>query len=255
MRNAIAYIAAMLVLCFANSAYAFDAEAVLKKDAEAIKLDYKGFYTDIGNLLRLAGGIGAAGVLANSSADREFQETYQDNIRSKSTNNISKAFKLPGEVVLTVPLVAGLHIFAPEGSPVSVWAGRSFRALILGGPAGLILQRATGASRPDERDSHWRPFKDSNGLSGHAFTGAVPFLAAASMQDNPYAKAALIGASTLPALSRINDNRHYLSQAALGWYLAYLSTTYITDGKGEDAVFSAAPVGKDGFMVMVEASF
>ena len=42
----------------------------------------------------------------------------------------------------------------------------------------LLMQRVTGASRAGESDSgsHWRPFHDSNGVSGHAFMGAVLLL-------------------------------------------------------------------------------
>jgi len=61
----------------------------------------------------------------------------------------------------------------------------------------------TGASRPSEGDSKWRPLKDSNGLSGHAFIGAVPFITAAKMNDNPYIKTILYGFSVLPGLTRI----------------------------------------------------
>ena len=87
----------------------------------------------------------------------------------------------------------------------------------------LLLQRALGASRPDEAGSHWQSFNDSNGVSGHSFMGAVPFLTAAEMIDNSYLKYTLYLGSTLAGLSRINDNDHYFSQAVLGWWIAYLS--------------------------------
>ena len=40
-------------------------------------------------------------------------------------------------------------------------------------------------------------------------------------------KGVLYFASTLTAWSRINDNQHYLSQAALGWWLGYLATAAV----------------------------
>jgi len=95
----------------------------------------------------------------------------------------------------------------------------------VGGPPALLWQHAIGASRPDEDDSRWRPFEDNNGVSGHSFMGAVPFIAAAKMAENPSIRYSLYLGSMLCGWSRINDDRHYLSQAALGWWIAYLSVS------------------------------
>jgi membrane-associated phospholipid phosphatase len=87
-----------------------------------------------------------------------------------------------------------------------------------------------GPARPSDNSpysSHWEPFVSSHGVSGHAFVGAVPFLAAAEMTDDPLLKVGLIGLSTLPGWSRINDDAHYLSQVVLGWWLAFLSTAAV----------------------------
>jgi hypothetical protein len=48
------------------------------------------------------------------------------------------------------------------------------------------------------------------------------------MSENPYVEEIWYGLSTLTGLSRINDNAHYFSQAALGWYLAYLSCEVVS---------------------------
>jgi K+ transporter len=90
-----------------------------------------------------------------------------------------------------------------------------------------------GADRPSEGGSSaWMPFHSRHGVSAHAFIGGVPFMTAANMAGNVYVKAALYGMSTLTGLSRINDDQHYLSQAALGWYIAYLSSRVVE--KGDD---------------------
>ena len=53
---------------------------------------------------------------------------------------------------------------------------------------------ATGASRPaDGQGSHWHMFNDNNGVSGHAFIGAIPFLAAAEMVERVRASPAWQG--------------------------------------------------------------
>ena len=79
--------------------------------------------------------------------------------------------------------------------------------MLVGAPATGVLQVAIGASRPSETaaGSRWRPFHDNNGVSGHAFVGAVPFLAAAKYTDNRLLQVALIAASTVTASSRIAE--------------------------------------------------
>jgi hypothetical protein len=71
-------------------------------------------------------------------------------------------------------------------------------------------------------------FNDNNGVSGHAFIGAIPFLAAAEMVESPWAKGGLYFCSTLTGLSRMTDNAHYPSQVFLGWYLAVASSVAVS---------------------------
>ena len=63
----------------------------------------------------------------------------------------------------------------------------------------LIMQSTTGTSRPGEMDAKpaWKPLNDMNGVSGHAFIGAIPFLSAAQMTDNRLARATLYLASAV----------------------------------------------------------
>ncbi len=72
--------------------------------------------------------------------------------------------------------------------------------------------------------------------------GAVPFITAAKMTDNPTIKAFLYLSSTLCGLSRINDNAHYFSQSALGWWLAYLAAISVGETKTEKRKIVFAPV-------------
>ncbi|MDY0166212.1 MAG: phosphatase PAP2 family protein [Thermoguttaceae bacterium] len=97
------------------------------------------------------------------------------------------------------------------------------------------MQFLLGASRPGETDyrSQWKPFDDTNAVSGHAFIGAVPFLTAAEMTENLAARAFLYVGSACTAWSRVNDDAHYLSQVILGWYMAYLACRSV-EATGED---------------------
>jgi hypothetical protein len=96
----------------------------------------------------------------------------------------------------------------------------------------LVVAAATGGDRPTEGDSKWGAFNNFHGISGHTYFSAVPFITAAKMSDNPYQKAIFYGLSTLTGLGRINDDKHYFSQVALGWYIAYLSCAVVEKGTG-----------------------
>jgi len=199
---------------------------------EAIANDYSRFYS--GNNLRDLGmGIGVSGVVANSSIDGEIQDWVQDSLRNDDTDEVSESIELFGEAALTIPLYGAAALVgeiagsSKWGSTTGKWGRRSLRAILVGGPPVLLLQRATGASRPKEDNSYWRPFNDNNGVSGHSFMGAVPFLVGAQMTENQYIQYSLYLGSMLCGWSRINDNYHYFSQAALGWWVAYLSASCV----------------------------
>lgn len=238
---------------FANVCLAAE-DSLVVRDITIIKNDYKNFYLNKSNLIKLGIGISGAGIFANTSMDGDIQQFYQDNIRGETTDGMSKVLKVPGNMFITIPILFGTRIFL-EKAQAGEWAQGSLRAIVVGVPAGLVTQRVTGASRPAEDDSKWKPFKDDNGLSGYSFIGAVPFITAAKMNKNSYIKGLLYGLSILPGLSRINDNKHYFSQVALGWYLAFLSCDAVakTDSKNK-TIFITPFLGK-GMGIFISKSF
>jgi len=102
---------------------------------------------------------------------------------------------------------------------------------VLGAPPLLLAQSLTGGSRPNEvtHGSDWSPFQDDNGVSGHAFLGAIPYPSAARMAKRPWVKATLFAVSTIPGFSRITDDAHYPSQVFLGWTLAFVATSTVDE--------------------------
>ena len=214
--------------------------------------DYKSFYSGK-RLTRMGFGFAAGALLANTNVDHKIQDWFQDDIRSNSTDDVSDVFKEFGERKYLLPitvLTAGIKYLEID-SPIGNWGTYSLRAYLTGTPALLATQWTTGGSRPGETDhkSHWRPFKDDNGVSGHSFVGAVPFLTIAKMSDdNKFLKYAALAASTATAWSRINDNAHYFSQAALGWYLAWESVSSVYDSDEKSRSYSVTPVvGPDSY--------
>ncbi len=225
--------------------------------AETLINDYKSFYARE-RWIRMGLGFGLGAISANTSIDNEIQNRYQEDIRNSNTDNFSETAKLFGEGKYLIPLSllsASLKYFDSE-SPVGNWGVYSARAYLVGSPAMLLMKRVTGGSRPGEtnHDSNWRPFNDSNGVSGHAFMGAVPFLTLAKMNGkNKFLKYIAYVASTAAAWSRLNDNDHYLSQAVLGWYMAFESvdSVFYAD-KRDKRVVIYPKTFQDGYGIMAE---
>ncbi|MCA9247503.1 MAG: hypothetical protein KDA42_10320 [Planctomycetales bacterium] len=205
---------------------------------QGVLADHQAFYSPE-SLAWLGAGLGVGAVMANTGFDENFlRDTYVENIilapNDEYREKIHEA-KFIGDGYYTLPAFAVAALAEPWiqdlplGSETSQWGQRSLRTILVGGPPMLGLQYLTGASRPGESPSrsHWQPLQDNNGVSGHSFMGAVPFLSAAKMTDRPWLKGSFYLASTLPALSRVNDDDHYFSQAFLGWWIAYLASTAV----------------------------
>jgi len=209
---------------------------VISRGIEAVKTDFGNFYLDRGNLTRLGIGIAGAAVFANTGMDPYIRNKYQNDLRSTGTDDATKIFNISATGITLVLAPAYLGAYGAgklfHNPTMEEWALKSFRATVVGGPALLLLAAATGGDRPTEGDSNWGAFNNFHGVSGHAYFTAVPFITAAKMSENPYQKAIFYGLSTLTGLSRINDDKHYFSHSALGWYLAYLSCAVVEKGYG-----------------------
>jgi hypothetical protein len=200
----------------------------LVEDAwSGIASDYAGFYSAQG-LTYLSIGLGAGALMANTAFDESFlHDAYAENVVLAPSDEYYKRLHQPkflGDGYYTIPAFAAAALAEPLiadlplGPETAEWGRRSLRTILVGGPPVLGLQLLTGGSRPGESSagSHWKPFEDNNGVSGHSFMGAIPFLSAAKMTDNVWLKGGFYAVSTLPALSRVNDDDHYFSQAFLG---------------------------------------
>jgi hypothetical protein len=246
-----------LFICFFSSSVIAEETPTWTK----IKNDYNEFYT-AERFTRIGLVFAGGAVLANTKLDQNFQDHFQNKIRSSSTDNTAKTAKLLGEGKYLIPLSiisASVNHYLSNGAPltgVGKWGQRTARAYLVGGPTVLTTQLLTGASRPSENKkvSTWKPFNDSNGVSGHAFIGSVPFLTIAHMNnDNAFIKYGAYFASTLAGISRINDNQHYLSQVMLGWYLGWESVdaVYTVDSPKKNDLVVRPLVGNDSYGVQL----
>jgi membrane-associated phospholipid phosphatase len=215
--------------------------------------DYRDFYS-LRGLAIVGAQVGGAAVLANTSLDQDFQDWHDDNVKSNGSDDFADAVRWMGDGRIVIPVFAGaalLECFARDDQPVfrtvGNWGGRCSRSVLVGGPTVLGLAYLLGASRPcEDRGSTWKLFDDSNSVSGHAFIGATPFLNAANMTESFPLKVAFYGLSTLPAWSRVNDQRHYLSQVLLGWGIAWLAANVVDRSERGERNWVVVPYAADG---------
>lgn len=207
-------------------------------------------------LLELGVAVGIAAPLANTGVDQRVRDWYQGRVHpyadtsrySSLWSNTDRVGHFIGSWQYMLPIYVGVWgagVMAEDtwtGSVAAEWANRTLRALAVGAPEMGVLQLALGGARPLDGDgSRWRPMRDNNGVSGHAFVGAMPFLSAASMIDNPWLRAPFIAGSFWSAWSRMDSDSHYLSQILLGWFIAYQSTRAINRTEAEDRQIQITP--------------
>lgn len=213
--------------------------------------DHQNFYSPE-SMLMLGSGFLAGGVVANTSIDDAIQRHFQASILGAESDEWYHSFhasKELGNGLYTLPVFAGAWLggeLLPESeisSKVSRWGERSLRGFAVGAPPVLALQLLIGGSRPGESThaSRWEPLGDNNGVSGHSFMGALPFITAAKLSDSRPQKVAWYSASLLAPLSRANDNAHYPSQVALGWWMAYLAATAVDTTHHSEHVWGISP--------------
>ena len=192
-----------------------------------------------------------AAVFANSDFDADVGDWYQQHVRSNATNRAADFFRPLGNGYYTIPAYVSAKFLGEyfDDQPGMAAVGRIRRSHHAGAAGGRSAP--VGRAIPDRRrtavehrrtNSYWRPFHDSNGASGHAFMGAVPFLTLAGMTDDPLAKCFFYACSPWTGVSRINDNLHYLSQVWLGWWMAYLACDAVNKTETEKGPLLITPL-------------
>ena len=199
--------------------------------------DQMRFYTT-DYLLPLGVAVGVGAAVANTQLDAQIQSHFRSGVLNASSEDWFEqlhASKELGNGVYTLPIFGAVWLAKEwiDGPPIfeatGTWGERSMRGFLVGAPVVIAGQFLTGGSRPSELDtsSNWQPFQDNNGVSGHAFMSSLPFITAAKMTKNLWAKSVFYAGSTIGPLSRMNDNAHYPSQVGLGWCIAYLAASAV----------------------------
>ena len=223
------------------SCYSYANESSDDSFVDKVVGDYKAFYT-LSTAQALAPGFLTAALMANTNIDQSIQGEIP--FHDKRFTDHSKQVNYFGDSTRTIP---SLPIYAAtmgldywlhdEQSVVGKWGEYSLRTFLVGAPSGFLAANILGGSRPVEgRGSDWRLLDDVNSISGHSFSGAVPMINAAMLSESLWAKSIFYGLSMLPGLARVAMDRHYTSQAVLGWTFAYVSAKVVQRDRTDMAV-------------------
>ncbi len=192
---------------------------------------YQRHYLSRRNFLKLGGAVAGATVLAYSGLDETIDRWHTDKIRSPVSDRMAGFLHFFGERPWFIywGLLAAADSFW-HSSLLTRWGRQSFEAMLVGLPSLWVAQRGLGAARPSD-DSHgprFRPLADDNSASGHTFIAAIPCLVAARMANRRLPRTLAYSLSPLTGWSRINDRKHYVSQVALGYGLAWGAVDTVT---------------------------
>ncbi len=208
-------------------------ESLAERLADQIRADFRYHYS-AKPLTEVAIGFGISALLANSNADAEIREYFQDELQNQTGDDLADLFTDVGDLaqpLYSMPIYFGamwLGNYNGEAETAAArWGANTLRAVLVGSPEFVTLAFVSGSQRPEEGEPGWDPFDDNNGVSGHAFFGAVPIITAAKLTDRRWLRNSLYVTSTLPALARVYEDKHYFSQVFMGWWLAYAAARTI----------------------------
>lgn len=194
------------------------------------------------------GGVGALMLL-----DEPVQR-YAQRHRSTATDDIAEVFRQEGEAPYYAGISLGVLGFGVvAGKPGVRRAGtRLVAAVLLSAGEMEAMKRVVGRSRPNEDVGafSFHPFTSLKDSAGVETRGAMPsghvtaaFAVATSLADDiksPLVHVLLYTAATGTAFSRINDNRHWLSDTGMGAVLGIFTAKVVS---GRWRIFGLRPPG------------
>jgi membrane-associated phospholipid phosphatase len=177
-----------------------------------------------------------------SALDRRVDRWTQDQ-RSPGSDRVARVFKYGGEPVLIFGvsggiLAAGVISGRPE---LTRRGGRVLASVVAAGLTTGALKEITGRFRPDNTTDPYvfRPFTNHDAFpSGHA---TMAFALATSLSaeiHRPWATALLYAGATGTAWSRLNDQKHWLSDVLAGATVGITAANVI---EGRWRIFGLGP--------------
>jgi membrane-associated phospholipid phosphatase len=168
------------------------------------------------------------GIAALSLLDRSVQRWSQDT-RTSGKDDVAKIVRHVGQPEVYLPVALGTLAVGliSKDDDVLRAGGRIAGSLALTGAAANFLKLAVGRTRPSYTTDPYKfkPFtRAASWPSGHTSTA---FALASSVGDEIHSlpvSIGLYGIASMTAWSRVNDNRHWLSDVAAGAIIGITSS-------------------------------
>jgi membrane-associated phospholipid phosphatase len=188
------------------------------------------------------GALVASGLVGAALLDSDVQRHAQEN-RTDSRDDLAETFRHFGQPevfgTVTLGMVGGGLV---SNNPELTRAGaRLATTLLLAGTVSTVTKFAVGRARPNE-SSQTNDFDSFSGQesmpSGHT---TIAFALATALSDdigNTWASVGLYGAATGVGWSRINDNKHWLSDVYVGAVIGITSAKLVN---GHWRIFNLQP--------------
>jgi membrane-associated phospholipid phosphatase len=175
----------------------------------------------------------AGGISLLILLDRSAENYFQDN-RSGSSNDVAAVLRHVGQPEVYGTLTLGLlgAGLLSGNDEVTRAGGRLAATLALAGATATGLKLALGRPRPNESSDvdGFDPFSGQDAMpSGHT---TVAFALATALSDDihrPWATAGLYTIAAGVGWSRMNDNKHWLSDVAAGAVIG-IASAKLVDG-------------------------
>jgi membrane-associated phospholipid phosphatase len=211
--------------------------------------------------MRFGAGAAAIGLLA------VYDEPIRDNWK-KRHDDFYDDFKPLGEYTHAVGFFLASYLagWVARHPGLAETGCAGLESLLLTGVPVLLIQNITGRERPDDGGSyHWFSFHDGHGASGHAATAFCTvtvldrrYLGIEDGMTGPQrflrytGKFLLYGAAVCTALERINDDKHYASDVALGGTIAFLAANFVMNRRQQASPIRVATDGETAMVYFVK---
>lgn len=172
------------------------------------------------------------GAIATASlADGAVNDWIQDR-RTPQSDDLARIFRYGGEAEVTFGISGGIVVAGTIAGDEQLQrsGGRVLLSIVTAGLASGAVKVLAGRYRPAETDNPYifKPFSGHDSFpSGHA---TMAFALATSLSneiDNGWASAALYTFATGTAWSRLNDERHWLSDVLAGATVGITAATLV----------------------------
>ncbi len=179
-------------------------------------------------------------------------ERWVQRRRTSTTDDVASVFRQAGDPRVMVASTAGIALLGVvTGAPSIRDAGlRAVASIGAGGIVGSVIKLGLGRGRPAgfRSATDFDPFSTASDSAGNELRGSLPsghtivaFAVATSLSDDLHSRAGSVMLFTLAtgtALSRLNDDRHWLSDVASGAAIGVTSARLIS---GRWRIFGLRP--------------